>query len=100
MPARLLYTRRLHHDDGGIVEMVIWELPAPLPTTAFAPDWVLKTLVVIVVGSPWFDVTVTRSMNPPVSISKTEKLTFETPFAKPVKSIVTVTACPAAKPLD
>ena len=34
MPARLLYTRRLHHDDGGLVEMVIWELPASLPGSA------------------------------------------------------------------
>ena len=33
-PARLLYTRRLHHDDGGLVEMVIWELPASLPGSA------------------------------------------------------------------
>jgi hypothetical protein len=34
MKARLLYYRRMDYDDGAIVEMVLWRVPAPvLPAT-------------------------------------------------------------------
>jgi hypothetical protein len=31
MKAEMLFHQRIDYDDGGIVEMVIWRLPAPLP---------------------------------------------------------------------
>jgi len=31
MKAELLYYRRMNYDDGAIVEMVLWRVPAPLP---------------------------------------------------------------------
>ena len=31
MPARLLFEFRYDYEDGAIVEMVLWELPEPLP---------------------------------------------------------------------
>lgn len=31
MKARLLYEFKQRYDDGAIVEMVIWELPEPVP---------------------------------------------------------------------
>src|SRR5471032_1951525 len=34
MKAELLFHQRIDYDDGGIVEMVIWRLPAPLPPSA------------------------------------------------------------------
>jgi hypothetical protein len=34
MKARLLYSRRIHYDDGAIVEMVLWRVPEPVPPSA------------------------------------------------------------------
>jgi len=31
MRAQLLYYRRMDYDDGAIVEMVLWRVPAPVP---------------------------------------------------------------------
>lgn len=31
MPAILLHRERLDFDDGAVVEMVIWQLPEPIP---------------------------------------------------------------------
>ena len=31
MKADLLYYRRMDYDDGAIVEMVLWRVPAPVP---------------------------------------------------------------------
>ena len=33
MRADLLFRQRIDYDDGAIVEMVIWNLPLPLPPT-------------------------------------------------------------------
>ncbi len=34
MAAELLFSYRIVYDDGGIVEMVIWQLPSPVPASA------------------------------------------------------------------
>lgn len=31
MDAELLFSQRIDYDDGGIAEMVIWRVPAPVP---------------------------------------------------------------------
>jgi hypothetical protein len=31
MDADLLFRQRIDYDDGGIVEMVIWRVPSPIP---------------------------------------------------------------------
>ncbi len=31
MKAELLFRHRINYDDGGIVEMVIWQVPTPVP---------------------------------------------------------------------
>jgi hypothetical protein len=31
MDADLLFSQRIDYDDGGIVEMVIWRVPTPIP---------------------------------------------------------------------
>lgn len=33
MKAQLLFHQRIDYDDGGIVEMVLWRVPAPVPPT-------------------------------------------------------------------
>jgi hypothetical protein len=33
MKAELLFHRRIDYDDGAIVEMVLWRVPAPVPPT-------------------------------------------------------------------
>jgi len=31
MRADLLFYQRIDYDDGGIVEMVVWHVPSPVP---------------------------------------------------------------------
>jgi len=33
MKAELLFHQRIDYDDGGIVEMVLWRVPTPVPPT-------------------------------------------------------------------
>ena len=34
MEAELLFHQRIDYDDGGIVEMVLWRVPSPVPPSA------------------------------------------------------------------
>ena len=34
MDAELVFHQRILYDDGGIVEMVIWKVPAPVPPSS------------------------------------------------------------------
>ena len=34
MKAELLFHQRIDYDDGGIVEMVLWRVPKPVPPSA------------------------------------------------------------------
>jgi hypothetical protein len=36
MKAKLLFRQRIDYDDGAIVEMVIWRVPAPVPPSSHA----------------------------------------------------------------
>jgi len=33
MKAELLFHQRIDYDDGGIVEMILWRVPSPVPPT-------------------------------------------------------------------
>jgi len=33
MKADLLFHQRIDYDDGGIVEMVLWRVPSPVPSS-------------------------------------------------------------------
>ncbi len=33
MDAELVFHQRILYDDGGIVEMVIWKVPSPVPSS-------------------------------------------------------------------
>jgi hypothetical protein len=41
MKAELLLHERIDYDDGGIVEMLIWRVPSPVPPSAHGPKYSL-----------------------------------------------------------
>ena len=41
MKAELLFRQRLDYDDGGIVEMVIWRVPGPVPPSTHGLKYAL-----------------------------------------------------------
>jgi hypothetical protein len=62
MPAELLFHQRIDYEDGGIVEMVLWRVPSPVPPSKHGLKYSVYAFSTVekLLSDFWSDVRVLR----------------------------------------